>query len=164
MKRLLHLLNAIVILAFQSCDPRESQYEGPAQLNIEIVNNSGIAILEKDNWGTCDTYGHISKSERVIEKEQICYLWNYMPGIYRFSEFISFLKNECPNAFVELYEYDTETLVPGKLLKRWSLSMPETHHWFFDEASFVNNGSVTYIASLGIYTFTIIPDDLVTTD
>ncbi|MBQ7611271.1 MAG: hypothetical protein IJU74_09250 [Bacteroidales bacterium] len=148
------------IVLQSSCDPKESMYGGPKRLYIDVYNQSGETLFVKDNWGRCDEYGNIFADERIILNGENSHFWWYMPGIYRYREFIECLEEKVPNAYVELYSYDESSRTVGTLLRRWSLNLPEEGHYFFNEASLPDYGSVTFKQSSGLFIFTILPSDV----
>ena len=127
---------------------------------IHIINESGMSVYEKDNWGRCDKEQRIYSSERVIKNDAETFLWNPMDGLQTWEEFIGKLEESCPDAYVELYEYNDYTQDVGRLLKRWSLQDSISGRHFFNFESHDYDRSDGYEASLGILSFTLLPEDV----
>ena len=153
------LLCVLLVLTVLSCDPMESQYEGPERLSIRIFNNSGVSVFLVDNWSCFNDDWAFDVSERVVENNCMEVMWSYVPDLFFYKDFIRVLTEKCSNAYLELYSYDASKREKGALLKRWELNDVPSAHNFFDEKSFDNSSCVTYMASDGVFTFTITSED-----
>ena len=161
MKRYIPLFLLSLLVVCTSCDPIEAiGVEGPKRMCIHIINESGMSVYEKDNWGRCDKEQRIYPSERAIKNDTETFLWNPMDGIQTWEEFIGKLEESCPDAYVELYEYNDSTQEVGRLLKRWSLQDSISGRHFFNLDSHHYSLSNCYEASLGILSFTLLPEDV----
>ena len=161
MKRYIPLFLLSILVVCTSCDPIETiGSAGPKRMCIHIINESGMSVYEKDNWGRCDKEQRIYSSERVIKNDAETFLWNPMDGLQTWEEFIGKLEESCPDAYVELYEYNDYTQDVGRLLKRWSLQDSISGRHFFNFESHDYDRSDGYEASLGILSFTLLPEDV----
>ena len=83
-----------------------------------------------------------------------------MDGLQTWEEFIAKLEESCPDAFVEIYDYNDSTQEVGRLLKRWSLQDSICGHHFFNLESQGYSLSNCYEGSEGILEFTLLPEDV----
>lgn len=134
--------------------------DGPEFFSISIENLSGMTLLEKDNWGEIDANGNLKPSERVLGDKEYDDIFGCNNGFYHFNDFLEFLKEKCPNAYVELYSYDETSKTCGILLRRWSLVNNSDPHAFFIESSHKATYSASHLETAGRFWFQIIPEDL----
>ena len=161
MKRYIPLFLLSLLVVCTSCDPIEAiAVDGPKRMCINIINDSGWSVYEKDNWGRYDKEQRIYPSERVIKNGSPCTIWSSMDGLQTWEEFIGKLEESCPDAYVELYEYNDSTQEVGRLLKRWSLQDSISGRHFFNLESHHYGLSNCYEASRGDLLFTLLPEDV----
>ena len=159
MKRYIPFFLLSLLAVCTSCDPPEvTDVEGPKSLSVFIINESGRSVYEKDNWGRWEGQ-QLYPSERAIKNRTPCTIWA-IGGLQTWEEFIGKLEESCPDAFVELYEYNDSTQEVGGLLKRWSLQDSISGRHFFNFESHNYDRSDGYEGSLGDLTFTLLPEDV----
>ena len=151
------LLSLLVVCT--SCDPIEVlSPDGPKSLGVFIINESGKPIYERDNWGRWEGQ-QLYPSERTIKNSDACTIWA-VDGLQTWEEFIGKLEESCPDAYVEIYDYNDSTREVGKLLRRWSLQDSISGHHFFNFESHHYDRSDGYIGSAGDLLFTLLPEDV----
>lgn len=150
------LIRPLVLTALlMACTtPEDYLYDEIQTLDFYIINQSGQVLYEMDNWGAYDEQQRFYSSAHVIEKDCGIALLAHMPYMNKWEEFIAKLEESCPDAYVEIYEYNDSTQEIGRLLKRWSLQDSISGHHFFNFDSHKYSGS-------SCFKFTLLPEDIV---
>ena len=146
MRRNIIFIILSVALFLSGCDPLKNVAAGIPHITMAITNMNGQVYWEEDNWsrisddlvykpGTNILY--VDHQPPMIE--DLFLDTHYYSGSGKpMKIFFEDLKERCPDAYLEIYQYDIETGIKGKLVKRWVISESTLEDSFFNYENWVH--------------------------